>query len=74
MSPVRIIVHCYGQKVTHFTQNASCQQSASAATPLVFVSNSWVLDVQDGNDDNQGELFGFNLAPRLPKRMKTTIS
>ena len=74
MSPVRIFVHGYGQKVTHFTQNASCQQSASSATPLVFVSNSWVLDVRDGNDDNQGELLGFNLAQRLPKRMKTTMS
>ena len=74
MSPVRIIVHGYGQKVTHFTQNASCQQSASSATSLIFVSNYWVLDVRDGNDDNQSELLDFNLAPRLPKRMKTTIS
>ena len=53
MSPARIIVHGRGQKVTHFTKNESCQQSFSAATasPLLFVSNSWVLDVQDGDCD-----------------------
>ena len=73
MSPARIIVHGCGQKVTHFTQNASCQQSASAASPLLFVSNSWVLDVRDGNGNDDGELLGFYLAPKLPKRMKTTV-
>ena len=76
MSASRIIVHGYGQKVTQFTQNASClcQQSVSAASPLLFVSNSYVLDVRDGNDDDEGELLGFNLAPKLPKRIKTRIS
>ena len=74
MRPTRIIAHGCGQKVTHFTQNASCQQSASAASPPLFVSNSWVLDVRDGNDDDDGELLVLNLAPKLPKRMKTTIS
>ena len=67
MSSTRIIVHGCGEKVTHFTQNASCQQSASAASSLLFVSNSWVLDVRDGNDDDEGELLGFNLATKLPK-------
>ena len=74
MSPARIIVHGCGQKVTHFTQNASCQKSFSAASPLLFVSNSWVLDVRDGNDDDEGKLVGFNRAPKLPKRIKTTTS
>ena len=73
MSPARIIVHGCGQKVTLFT-HASCQKSFSAASPLLFVSNSWVLDVRDGNDDDEGKLVGFNLAPKLPKRIKTTIS
>ena len=37
-------------------KNASCQESARPS-PL-FVSNSWVLDVRDGNDDDESELPG----------------
>ena len=74
MSPARIIVHGRGQKVTHFTQNASCQQSFSAASPLLFVSNSWVFDIRDGNDEDEGKLIGCNLAPKLSQRIKMTIS
>ena len=57
------------------SHNASCQQSFSAASPQLFVSNSWVLDVRDGSDDeDEGKLVGFNLAPKLLKRIKTSIS
>ena len=55
MSPARVIVHGCGKKFTHFTQNASCKQSASAADPLSFVSTSWVLDVRNGSDDDEGK-------------------
>ena len=34
----------------------------------------WVLDVRDGNDDDEGKLVGFNLVPKLSKRIKMTIS
>ena len=61
MSLARIIVHGCGHS---FHTGSMLPASAS---PL-FVSNSWVLDVRDGNNDDESKLLRFLICLRSSQR------